>query len=96
MGDKSAFNALMDEVCVGRGWCGGIVNDQPMHVTDLLPQCGEVTADQFAGWVFQADNVDFDEEPTKWQPHFDGLRDAFVRHMGADKVDVSLLTFSDC
>lgn len=96
MTSQARFDASMHEVCVDRGWCGGIVNDRPMHVTDLLPENGMVTADQFVGWLFEADDVDPDEDREKWQPHIDGLRDAFVRHMGSSSVDVQELNWSGC
>ena len=92
MADPTAFDALMFEVCVEKGWCGSIVDGQPLHVVDFLPESGEVTADQFAGWLFAADGVDPDEDRAKWQSHLDGLRDAFVRHMGAETADVGRLT----
>ena len=85
------YNALMHEVCVGRGWCGGIVNDKPSHVDDFIPETGLVSAEQFIEWLFQADGVDPSSEPDKWAKHKDALREAFVRHMGADVVDASAL-----
>jgi hypothetical protein len=91
MTSKTAFNALMHEVCVERGWCGAVVNGSPLHVTDLLPESGIVTADQFAGYLFEADGVDPDEDRAKWQSHIDGLREAFIRHMGAHSIDVRFL-----
>lgn len=91
MSSDTAFDALMHEICVERGWCGGIVDGQPLHVTDLLPESGTVTAQQFAEWVFAADDVDPKEDPAKWQKHLDGLRDAFVRHLGGDLVGVERL-----
>ncbi|CAH0353714.1 hypothetical protein [Sphingobium sp. CECT 9361] len=89
------FDALMHEVCVERGWCGAIVNDRPMHVTDFLPESGTVTADQFVGWLFDADGVNPDVDREKWQKHIDGLRNAFIRHMGGCSVDVQMLVWSD-
>lgn len=96
MTDRTPFDALMYEVCVERGWCGAIVNDRPMHVTQFLPKNGSVTADQFVGWLFEADGVDPDEDRVKWQIHIDGLREAFIRHMGGVVVDVKGLAWSDC
>lgn len=87
-------NALMDEVCVGRGWCGGIVDGQPSHVDDFIPESGPVTADQFVEWLFMADDMDPKEDPSKWQKHEQGLREAFIRHMGHDIVDASLLKWA--
>ena len=85
------YNSLMHEVCVGRGWCGGIVNDKPSHVDDFIPETGPVSAEQFIEWLFQADGVDPSSEPTKWAKHKNALREAFVRHMGADVIDASAL-----
>lgn len=92
MRDRTAFDALMHEVCVERGG-GSVVDDRPMHLTDFLPESGEVTADQFADWIFEADGVDPDEDREKWQRHIDDLRDAFKRHMGEFSVDVQQLTW---
>lgn len=81
----------MHEVCVGRGWCGGIVNDKPSHVDDFIPETGPVSAEQFVEWLLRADGVDPSSEPVKWAKHVDALREAFVRHMGADVIDASAL-----
>lgn len=91
MSGNPDYNALMHEVCVGRGWCGGIVNGKPSHVDDLIPETGPVSAEQFVEWLFQADGVDPSSEPAKWAKHKDALREAFVRHMGADVIDASAL-----
>ncbi|WP_029623204.1 hypothetical protein [Sphingomonas elodea] len=91
MDRQRAYNALMHEVCVERGWCGGIVDDQPSHVDDFLPEAGPVTAEQFVEWLFQAEGVDASSDPATWGKHKDGLRAAFVRHMGGDLVDASVL-----
>ena len=95
MSEGLLFDRLMHEVCVERRWCGGIVDGKPMHVTDLLPAKGAVSAEQFALWLFEADGVDPDENRAKWQPHLDGLEAAFIRHMGEARVDVSQLRCSD-
>lgn len=95
MSGRVAFDRLMHEVCVERGWCGGIVEGQHRHVTDFLPSEGSVSAAQFAAWLFEADGVDPDEDRSKWQPHVERLKKAFVRHMGADQVDVGRLNWSD-
>ena len=91
MMSNSPFDALLHEVCVDHGWCGGLVGDKSMYVTDLLPKSGEVTADQFVSLLFQADGVDPAEDQTKWQPHLCKLREIFIRHMGSEKVSAELL-----
>ena len=73
------------------GWCGGIVNDQPFHVGDLIPERGPVTAEQFTDWLFQANGMDPYENLEKWQKHKDAIRDAFIRHLGSDVVDARAL-----
>jgi hypothetical protein len=91
MTQKPRYNALMHEVCVEKGWCGSIVDDEPSHVDHFIPESGPVTADQFVNWLFQAEGVDPYADLHKWQKHKEGLRDAFIRHMGSDLVDASAL-----
>lgn len=91
MTDRGPFDALMHEVCVKLGWCGSVVDGRPTHVTDFLPEKGAVTADQFVSWLFEADGIDPNDDLSKWQTHIDGLRDAFIRHMGRASVDVDRL-----
>jgi len=50
-----------------------------------------VTAEQFVEWLFQAEGVAPSSDPAKWGKHKDGLREAFVRHMGGNMVDASAL-----
>ncbi len=91
MSEKTGFDALMHEVCVSRGWCGGVVNGEPSHVDDFIPASGSVMADQFVDWLFQPEGMDPLADMPKWQKHKDGLRDAFIRHMGSAVVDASAL-----
>lgn len=91
MSGNPAYNALMHDVCVGRGWCGGIVNGEPSHVDYLIPKEGLVSAEQFVEWLFQAEGIDPSSDPAKWKKHSEGLREAFVHHMGTNVVDASAL-----
>ncbi len=91
MAQEAGYNALMHEVCVGRGFCGSVVDGVPLHVDQFIPDSGLVTAEQFVGWPFQAEGMVPDTEPEKWRPHKDGLRDAFIRHMGGDAVEAQRL-----
>lgn len=34
----SAFDLLLYEICLRMGFCGGLVDDKPTHVSDLLPE----------------------------------------------------------
>ena len=78
----SRFNALMREVCVSMGWCGSFVDDQPLHVDMFIPESGQVSADQFVDWLFEAEGLAGEAES-----HRKVLSAAFVRHMGSDVVD---------
>ena len=86
---KAAFDALLKEVCVRLGFCGSVVDGKPLHVADLLPNSGLVSADSFANAVFAAEGCNPDG-PTA-QKHRAAIRDAFIRHLGGPEVDARLL-----
>jgi len=92
---KAAYDALMHCVCVDWGFCGCVKNDKPLHVDDLIPETGDVTADQFVEWVFLADNMNPNSDIEIWQKHKDAIRTAFVKHLGGDVVDASQLKWSE-
>jgi hypothetical protein len=77
----------MHEVCVGLGFCGSVINDEPRHVDDFIPASGPVTADQFVDWLFQAEG----KNPTMFEQHRRAIKAAFVRHMGSSTVDAKHL-----
>jgi len=86
---KSAYDSLLEEVCVGLGFCGSVVDGKPLHVDMFVPQNGSVGADEFVDWLFQAEGWD-PTEPDALK-HRDSLRDAFIRHMGGESVDAQIL-----
>jgi len=88
------FDRLMDEVCPRWGFCGCIKDEQELHVTLLIPPEGPVTADQFVEWLFLADNLNPNCPSPETTAQKAGLREAFVRHMGADVVSASELRWS--
>jgi hypothetical protein len=92
---ESGYDALMHQVCVEWGFCGCVKEGRPLHVDFLIPPRGPVTADQFVEWVFLADNMNPNVEPERWQPHKQAIKAAFVRYMGAEIVDASLLSWSN-
>mgnify|MGYP001261309255 CR=1 FL=1 len=92
--EGSGYNGLMQEVCVGHGWCGGIVDGEPSHVDDFIPENGPVSSDQFVDWLFTADGVDPVEERERWARQRTELKAAYVQYMGADVVDASLLKWA--
>ena len=89
MNDKSRYDQLLDEICINLGFCGSVVNGEPLHVDRFIPQSGLVSADEFVDWVFQAEGWDPGEEDTL--KHRASIRDAFDRHMGSEVVDAQAL-----
>ncbi len=89
MDRNPAYDALLNEVCVGLGFCGSDANGEPLHVDQFIPAGGPVSADQFVNWVFRAEGMDpYEEDALK---HAHSLREAFVRHMGVEVVDAVVL-----
>lgn len=92
MGHPNAFEGIMHEFCVKLGYCGGVKDGEPLHVTRFIPGAGPVSADQFARWLIMADGFDLDRLSTSELRRLMGqLTAVFVKHMGADVVDASNL-----
>ena len=79
----------MHAVCVGLGYCGSVKDGRPLHVIDLIPSAGMLSAEDFASCVFLAEGMD-----PATQNHREEITKAFVQHMGADRVDVMHLAWS--
>jgi hypothetical protein len=94
MTDKTGYNALMERVCVGLGFCGCVKNGRPLHVDDLIPSEGPVTADQFVEWLFLADNMNPSVDPKRWEPTKQMIKAAFVEYMGGEVVDAKSLSWN--
>lgn len=92
---ETGYDALMHVVCVDLGFCGCLKRDKPLHVDDLIPPCGPVSADQFVEWVFLADNQNPNHEPERWLHIKQAIRASFVEHMNAEVVDATKLRWSD-
>jgi hypothetical protein len=95
MSDKSAYDALLWELCVNFGFCGCIKDGRPLHVDRFVPSTGPVTADQFVEWVFLADDMNPNSEPKRWSSLKDKIKGAFIRHMGDSTVDATQFRFGD-
>ena len=89
MKSKSPYDALLNEICVGLGFCGSVVDGEPSHVDKFVPANAPVTADEFVTWVFMAEGWSPDEAAAS--SHAAELRKAFIRHMGAEAVDAQHL-----
>lgn len=47
----SVYDRLLWDICVNWGFCGGILEGEPTHVSDLLPSAGTVDAEPSRGWL---------------------------------------------
>jgi len=95
MAAAPGYDALMHEVCVVWGFCGCRKGDTHLHVSLFTPPAGPVSADQFVEWVFLADNLNPNLNPERWERQKRAIREAFIRHMGAEVVDARHLCWSD-
>ena len=86
---SAAYDKLLTYVCVSLGFCGSVVDDQPLHVGQFLPETGTLTAEDFADALFKAEGLD--PEGSTARRFRSNVRDAFVRHMGVSAIDASLL-----
>lgn len=85
-----AFDRLLWDICVHQGCCGALVDGEPVHVTDLLPANGVVTAARFAELVIQAEG-EADAAPAsiaQWKARLSAL---FVQHMGGASAQAEAL-----
>ncbi len=82
---RAAYDNLMEEVCVRLGFCGAVVDGQPLHVDQFLPESGVLTSEEFADALFKAEGWDPDGSEAK--TFRSSVREAFVRHMGASAMD---------
>lgn len=89
MDRNTPYDALLHEICVGLGFCGSVANGEALHVDQFIPESGPVSADQFVNWVFRAEGMD--PEGDDALKHAQSVREAFVRHMGANVVDAVIL-----
>ena len=79
----------MEEVCVGMGYCGSVVDGEPRHLDMYIPESGPVTADDFVNWLFLAEGLD-----PIGSAHADNIRKAFIEHMGGEVVDARELKWA--
>lgn len=88
--NPTPFDLLLRDVCVRLGFCGGLVNDKPTHVTDLLPATGLVRAEEFAKLAISAecDQRSSPDKEARWSAM---LAAAFIEHLGATAVPADSL-----
>ena len=87
---ETGLKALMQVTCAD--WCLGQgirPNGEPTSITDFIPDTGTVTADQFVEWAFLAAHIDPGDATPRWQRAKIAIKEAFIRHLGADSADAS-------
>ena len=88
---ENRYQKLMHYVCVEYGYCGSIVADKPLRVSDFIPNSGDVTSEQFAEWVLLADGCG-PSSPLKFrEKHKKDIIKAFLEYMGKEIVTASEL-----
>ena len=86
---RSNFTAMMQEYCVGLGYCGS-----ETHVTDLIPKEGIVSVDQFVCLLLQAEGFEPYEFKIRHNKTYKKLLKIFTKHMGSSKIEATLLNYS--
>ena len=82
---KADYDKLLEEVCVRLGFCGSVVDGQPLHVDQFLPQSGVLTIEAFADALFKAEG--WDPAGSEAKAFRSSVHEAFVRHMGGSEMD---------
>lgn len=86
---STAYSKLLNEVCVRLGFCGSVVDNQPLNVDQFLPKSGSISSEAFAIALFKAEG--WDPEGPGAHEFGPAVREAFDRHMGNAAVDAELL-----
>ncbi|MGH6644289.1 MAG: hypothetical protein ACRED3_16500, partial [Bradyrhizobium sp.] len=82
------------EWCSRMGYCGSVTDNEPRHVSDYFPKTGEVSADDFAYWVYVAEGrKEITPELAPTLPDGQQFRAAFIHFMGSNRVAASALTW---
>lgn len=84
----SSYDELRRHICVELGFCGSIRDGLPLHVDDLIPSEGVVTADQFAELAFVAEGLDPSNDPKQLKA---AIKAAFMNLLGSHAVDATTL-----
>lgn len=87
----SPADKLLWDLCVEQGCCGSYDDEADicLHVGDLLPETGIVTAEDFAALALRAEREKPEDE--RYASGFERIVALFVRHMGATAVPVEAL-----
>ena len=82
---RTAYDKLLEEVCVRLGFCGSVVDGRPLNVDEFLPQEGVVTSNEFVDALFKAEG--WDPYGSEARTFRSSVREAFVRNMGGSEIE---------
>lgn len=85
---------MMHVFCVRYGYCGSVVNGEPRHIRDYIPETGLVTAEDFVWWLIEAEGLDPAPNTPENRRRNAEFKEIFIQHMGSDEVDASLLRYA--
>ncbi len=74
------YDGLIEEMCLGLGFCGSIFNRRSWHVDDLIPKKGVLTAKRFAQLVLEAERMQSSLQSSDYKKYGPSLENAFERH----------------
>ena len=78
------LDRLLHELCVQHGHCGGRV-----HVRDLLPKAGVISARRFAALVLRAEDIDEADAPQHYAEQQRLISGLFRQHMQAEEIEAA-------
>jgi hypothetical protein len=77
----------MHQLCLQHGHCGGRV-----HVRDLLPEAGAISAEEFASLILRAEEIEATYSPERYAEQHQLISGLFRQHMQAEQVEAVDLT----
>ena len=85
MTPNERFNALIHDACVIYGNCGS----GDVHIRDLLPRSGTLTAEEFARLMLKAEKMTELRYGQQYRDNYDWCVARFKQTMGAQSIDAS-------
>ena len=84
---KERFDTLIRDACVIYGNCG----TGDLHVRDLLPKNGALTADQFARLMLKAEKMPKWRYGKQYEENFAWCAARFRSTMGTDQINAEMI-----
>nr|WP_176702972.1 hypothetical protein [Paracoccus aminophilus] len=89
------FDRLAYEMCVKYGLCNpSLIHGEPRDLSNYIPATGNVTASQYIEGLLMVSGFDPVAQEDVFREWTEMYRSVFVKHMGKEVVDASLLRSS--